>query len=432
MPRSARAIKTLLVATLIIALTGLTGVNPAAAATDYRNPDATAMSPADMRTYENDLAAIIAKEQNEARVANGLAPLSWSVAVEGITDAHTEAMAAAGNTYHSDLRHLIDGFPSHRWAGENVIGMYETSGEATDLWLASPGHRANLLADRATHMSVAVRCDDTGRLYSTVHFIDDPTAPNSPLPQQLGSASPSDGCRNVRRADRSTTTYVSSDGVWTPFALPEDLVRRQHRDVMGFEVDATTLRDWSGDIRSGRRSRADFAAGLLLSTNFDNKVSAVARLYRASFLRDPSADELNYWVSVQTGGASLSDVAWGFLNSEELRLRYGNVDDQQLVTLMYNNVLNRQPDADGMSYWLDQRARGLSAHDLILNFSNSEEFRKTTKVHLQIHLAYVTMLGQAPDEAAYSYWTAQFGGGRGVADLVLRFMDSDEYARRIR
>ncbi len=416
---------------LLLLVTTLTvGVNPAGAATDYRHADATPLSPSDMLAFEYDLAAIVAAEQNEARQANGRSKLTWSVAVESITGAHTDAMAARGDTYHSDLNNLINGFPTHRWAGENVLGMYNKIGEATDLWMDSPGHRENLLSTRATHMSVAVRCDDTGRTFSTVHFIEDSTAPAVPLPTVQGSATASSSCRDVKRSSTSRSSYATATGNWNPFASPEGLVNRQYRDILGTNPDSASLRYWAAEIRSGRHTRGDLVVSLINSDQFNKTVAPVARLYKAAFLRDPGPGELEFWVNGQVQkGASMSNVAWSFLNSDELRLRYGTVDDRKLITLLYNNVLGRAPDSRGFEYWLGRRASGMKAHDLMLQFANSEEFVNQTRNVLKVHLTHVTMLNRAPDQASRSYWVAQLNSGQTVKPMAKRFFDSQEYAK---
>ena len=105
----------------------------------------------------------------------------------------------------------------------------------------------------------------------------------------------------------------------------------------------------------------------------------VQRLYRAYFLRDADAGGLTYWMQRRAAGVSLGAISSAFAASAEFRARYGSLDDAGFVTLVYRNVLGRAPDAGGAGYWLDQmRAGRLGRAGLMLNFSESAEFRAAT------------------------------------------------------
>lgn len=61
----------------------------------------------------------------------------------------------------------INGFDT--W-GENVAMGYETAAEVTDAWLASPGHRENMLNCTYTVTGVASARGADGVLYWTQQF----------------------------------------------------------------------------------------------------------------------------------------------------------------------------------------------------------------------------------------------------------------------
>lgn len=103
---------------------------------------------------------------------------------------------------------------------------------------------------------------------------------------------------------------------------------------------------------------------------------ALVRLYAAMFLRLPDDEGFAYWQAreLQTG---LRDVAWAFINSEESQLRYGSVSDEEFVRLLYVNILDREPDAEGYEYWLGVIARD-DRMAVLLGFSESVEFKLQT------------------------------------------------------
>ena len=103
----------------------------------------------------------------------------------------------------------------------------------------------------------------------------------------------------------------------------------------------------------------------------------VFRLYWAFFDREPDVPGAQYWVGQHDRCASLLDITWSFSNSIEFKNRYGNMSNEQYVDLVYGNVLDRAPDADGKAYWLSLLNSGeLIQSEVMLYFSLGPEFRR--------------------------------------------------------
>jgi len=98
------------------------------------------------------------------------------------------------------------------------------------------------------------------------------------------------------------------------------------------------------------------------------------RLYQAAFNRAPDQAGLGYWIARMDDGVSLNTVANGFVSSAEFASLYGNAaSDTAFITLLYNNVLHRAPDAGGQAYWLDVLQQGLTRAQTLAYFSESNE-----------------------------------------------------------
>jgi len=96
---------------------------------------------------------------NQAREAEGLDALTWNPVLARTAQAYAEDMAKRGFFAHEDPdgrssgeRILAGGYakPTCRcsWTfgtGENLAQGQDTPEEAVEDWLASPGHRANIL-----------------------------------------------------------------------------------------------------------------------------------------------------------------------------------------------------------------------------------------------------------------------------------------------
>jgi hypothetical protein len=71
---------------------------------------------------------------------------------------------------------------------------------------------------------------------------------------------------------------------------------------------------------------------------------------------------------------TLQQVASGFINSAEFKVLYGsNPSNAEFVTLLYDNVLHRAPDAGGFNFWMTDLDHGTSRENVLIGFSESLE-----------------------------------------------------------
>lgn len=98
---------------------------------------------------------------NQERSSRGIQPLTPDSQLHAYARAHSRDMAAAGTIYHSDLD------IGNCKRGENV-GMASTVEAIHDGYMASPGHKDNILDDY-TRFAVGITERD-GTLYEAVVF----------------------------------------------------------------------------------------------------------------------------------------------------------------------------------------------------------------------------------------------------------------------
>ena len=111
-------------------------------------------------------------------------------------------------------------------------------------------------------------------------------------------------------------------------------------------------------------------------TGLNTDSGKMFRLYNAAFARFPDADGLKYWIEEYSSGRNSERVvAQSFLASAEFKDRYGlNVSNAKYVETLYVNVLGRDYDQSGYSYWLGQLNSGNETrHELLLGFAESAE-----------------------------------------------------------
>ncbi len=109
----------------------------------------------------------------------------------------------------------------------------------------------------------------------------------------------------------------------------------------------------------------------------------VVRLYSAYFLRGPDQGGFDFWVGRVDEGQSLDDISDFFSQSEEFGILYGDKTNAEFVELIYQNVLGRAPDQEGFDFWSGQLDQGLMTRGRVMrNFSESPEFVAKTGTNL--------------------------------------------------
>lgn len=106
------------------------------------------------------------------------------------------------------------------------------------------------------------------------------------------------------------------------------------------------------------------------------QVQDMALLYQAAMDRQPDTDGLNYFVGDLQAGQSLQDIANSFYLASEFRAQFQRFDDHGFVNQLYRNVLDREADSAGLEYWLhDLEVNGRSHADVLVSFAQSDENR---------------------------------------------------------
>lgn len=110
----------------------------------------------------------------------------------------------------------------------------------------------------------------------------------------------------------------------------------------------------------------------------------IIRLYQSFFTRQPDQGGFNYWHNIIfSQAANLGGIAEAFSQSDEFVQTYGGLNDEQFLNLVYQNVLARAPDTEGLAYWSNALSNGLLRGNLMVSFSESTEHvqRSSTGTH---------------------------------------------------
>lgn len=299
---------------------------------------------------------------------------------------------------------------------------------ADDIWVFTDDFAALVAADPARGRAVD---DDGGSDWITSVAVADPveiTLGATATLRVAGSdwATIEGGIENASSGD--------GDDVLTGGAGANVLRAGRGRDLVSGGAGADDLAGGpGGDVVQGG------GAGI-----YHTEISAqVYRLYLAVFGRAPDAGGHQAWAQRMTLDRMTHDqVAQAFIASPEFTATYGATTVVEFVTLLYENVLHRAPDAAGLASWVTRLDEGTSRARVVLLFAESPEHQTTsataqaaydaardiTEWADDVYRLYRAIFDRDPDPGGYDGWAETLAAGRMRFDQVVEsFMASPEF-----
>lgn len=110
----------------------------------------------------------------------------------------------------------------------------------------------------------------------------------------------------------------------------------------------------------------------------------VALLYAAAFDRTPDEAGLRFWIGQAEQGRSLDDIADSFVAGPEFAETFGaGLSDDAFVGVLYDTVLDRSADADGLAFWQTVLSDpAMDRGDVLVDFSLSDENRAAAEADI--------------------------------------------------
>ena len=180
-----------------------------------------------------------------------------------------------------------------------------------------------------------------------------------------------------RGAKSNYTISVATSSIWNHLT--------SNSDLSGYTVvDATSLDSQQQLVDVERLQFTDL--NLALDTDAANSAGGIYRLYKAALDRNPDLGGLGYWIAqADAGTKDAVRMATDFTYADEFKTLYGvqTVDNYMtgeditaLVTKIYENVLDRAPDAGGRDYYVGQiTAKSKTVGQVLAEISDSAENR---------------------------------------------------------
>ncbi len=225
----------------------------------------------------------------------------------------------------------------------------------------------------------------------------------------------------------------------------EDFVERLYKNFLGREADEDGKNHWTQLLEEGMTATR-VAKNFFDSKEFKEQINPtltdeeyITMLYHTMLNRDPDLQGMEYWKDqLATKGKTRELIFYQFALSPEfysLSKHYGvkGFDSEDLldnfIDRMYYLVMRRDPDDKGKNWWKEQlKSKKKKARDIAIGFFDSPEFRRRGYSDYNfITIAYRALLNREPDMEGRDYWYKQLQKGMSRHDLVMNFINSDEF-----
>ncbi len=257
----------------------------------------------------------------------------------------------------------------------------------------------------------------------------------------------------------SATTEESSDDISVEaVSKVEAFVTRMYEITLDRKPDASGLKYWCGQLNDKKITAAGVAYQFIFSKEFQNKIAKekmtskqyVTCHYKLFMDRNPEKAGLDFWVK-QMGTnwntkEKKNELFIGFSTSTEFKnicKSYGmlqgyydpahsteqNTKVALFVERMYQVVLGRSSDADGLVYWTEQLLKGnLNGAVIGDQFFFSKEFKNKKLSNKEfITRLYRAFMDREPDQAGLDYWMDIMKTGAPREAIFGGFINSKEF-----
>jgi hypothetical protein len=168
-------------------------------------------------------------------------------------------------------------------------------------------------------------------------------------------------------------------------------------------------------------SSQTFAVASGVVNSAENYGDFIAQEYSNLLGRAPDASGFNYWLGQLESGVSPEAVEAGIASSPEYIQNHGN-DQVAWLDGIYQNLLGRAPDIDGIDHWMANLAAGEDAGSVASEIATSVE-RETNVIEQD----YALFLGRTANDDEVGHWIGQFQRGWTRADVANDIVASDEF-----
>ncbi|HEV7722434.1 MAG TPA: DUF4214 domain-containing protein [Iamia sp.] len=215
---------------------------------------------------------------------------------------------------------------------------------------------------------------------------------------------------------------------WEPYGSETNIVRGHYRNFLDRLPTASESSTATSQITNAG-TLVSFLNGLINQTARTKNRYPVIRLYLAYFDRAPEPGGLSYWVGrLNAGTATLTSVSSFFASSAEFDEIYGDTTNQEFVTLVYQNVLDRNPAPNEVAYWKGQLDQGKTTRGKVMTgFSESAEGKTHARGEATVADVWTAMMDEQPTNSLMQTYGDHIRAGGTGGDIALFLQHLNDY-----
>lgn len=148
-------------------------------------------------------------------------------------------------------------------------------------------------------------------------------------------------------------------------------------------------------------------------------------LYRELLGREPDAGGYSFWVNYTSTNGDRAAVARAFLSSPEYQTHF--------ITTLYANLLNRLPDESGMAFFTSVLTANRDELQIVSAIAGSQEYfdRNGGSSTGFIDALYRDLLGRTADPQGAAGWISMADQGMDRGQIVMDFLMSSEGSNKL-
>jgi len=173
-------------------------------------------------------------------------------------------------------------------------------------------------------------------------------------------------------------------------------IEQLYDSILGRNSDAKGLSDWTHLIESRDKNAFEVYQEFFTSSEFTQQVKPLIQLFYTTLGRVPEVASYDWWLETYRQGDNLEAVGNQLLGSDEFQTQFGDLNDADFVSQLFQNALGRAPEAAGQAYWLEQMQAGMSRAEVAIGIATSEELEVLRGQEAEIILQYQSILSINP------------------------------------
>ena len=192
-----------------------------------------------------------------------------------------------------------------------------------------------------------------------------------------------------------------------------NFVRGLYSDLLNRQPDTSGLLHWLDRLDSGQ---SNLSVGVGMWQTAEHRGIQVDGYYNQFLGRAADSGGRQFWINQMIGGLSEENVMVAFMSTTEYQLNHPS--NSAFVTAVYQDVLNRNPDAGGLTFWVNALNNGQTRSQVARGLVDTVERHQNL-----VTSYYLTYFRRFPDSNGLAFWTDQLNrkifSDAGVAQALL-------------